>query len=90
MTYRLTTSIDKAKTFLNRMMIKHLLRNLWTATLVVYCNFQQVFTQQLPSTSIDKDVHIDKLDNGLTYYVRRDNPPVNRIDLYITQKVGSI
>ena len=66
MIYRLIASTDKAKTFLNQMMMKHLLRNLWIVALIVCCNFQQVFAQQLPPIPIDKDVRIGKLDNGLT------------------------
>ena len=49
--------------------MKHLLRNLWIAALIVCCNFQQVSAQQLPPIPIDQDVRIGKLDNGLTYYM---------------------
>ena len=90
MIYRLIASTDKAKTFLNQMMMKHLLRNLWIVALIVCCNFQQVFAQQLPPIPIDKDVRIGKLDNGLTYYIRKNSLPANRADFYIAQKVGSI
>ena len=90
MIYRLIASTDKAKTFLNQMMMKHLLRNLWIVALIVCCNFQQVFAQQLPPIPIDKDVRIVKLDNGLTYYIRKNSLPANRADFYIAQKVGSI
>lgn len=51
--------------------MKHLLRNLWIAALIVCCNFQQVSAQQLPPIPIDQDVRIGKLDNGLTYYIRK-------------------
>ena len=70
--------------------MKHLLRNLWIVALIVCCNFQQVFAQQLPPIPIDKDVRIGKLDNGLTYYIRKNSLPANRADFYIAQKVGSI
>jgi zinc protease len=43
--------------------------------------------QALP---VDKDVRIGKLDNGLTYYIRHNNLPENRVEFYIAQKVGSI
>ena len=33
--------------------MKHLLRNLWIAALIVCCNFQQVSAQQLPPIPID-------------------------------------
>ena len=51
--------------------MKHLLRNLWIAALIVCCNFQQVSAQQLPPIPIDQDVRIGKLDNGLTYYIKK-------------------
>lgn len=51
--------------------MKHLLRNLWIVALIACCNFQQVFAQQLPPIPIDQDVRIGKLDNGLTYYIRK-------------------
>ena len=70
--------------------MKHLLRNLWIAALIVCCNFQQVSAQQLPPIPIDQDVRIGKLDNGLTYYIRKNSLPANRADFYIAQKVGSI
>ena len=31
-----------------------------------------------------------KVDNGLTYYIRKNSQPANRADFYIAQKVGSI
>ena len=86
MIYRLIASTDKAKTFLNQMMMKHLLRNLWIVALIVCCNFQQVFAQQLPPIPIDKDVRIGKLDNGLTYYIRKNSLPANRADFYIAHR----
>lgn len=39
---------------------------------------------------IDPKVRIGKLDNGLTYYIRKNALPENRADLYFAQKVGSI
>ena len=70
--------------------MKHLLRNLWIVALILCCNFQQVSAQQLPPIPIDQDVRIGKLDNGLTYYIRKNSLPANRPDFYIAQKVGSI
>lgn len=52
--------------------------------------FQQVFAQQLPPVPVDPNVRIGKLDNGLTYYIRKNALPANRADFYIAQKVGSI
>ena len=69
--------------------MKHLLRNLWIVALILCCNFQQVSAQQLPPIPTDQDVRIGKLDNGLTYYIRKNSLPANRADFYIAQKVGS-
>lgn len=46
---------------------------------------QQV--QQLP---MDKAVRYGVLPNGLTYYVRANKLPENRVNFYIAQKVGSV
>lgn len=70
--------------------MKHLVRSLWVVALIICCNFQQVFAQQMPPIPVDKDVRIGKLDNGLTYYIRKNSLPANRADFYIAQKVGSI
>ena len=45
---------------------------------------------QLPPLPVDKNVRIGKLDNGLTYYIRHNEKPENRVEFYIAQKVGSI
>ena len=44
----------------------------------------------MPPIPVDKNVRIGKLDNGLTYYIRKNSQPANRADFYIAQKVGSI
>ena len=44
--------------------MKHLLRGLWIVALILCCNFQQVFAQQMPPIPVDKNVRIGKLDNG--------------------------
>lgn len=44
----------------------------------------------MPPIPVDKNVRIGKLDNGLTYYIRKNSLPANRADFYIAQKVGSI
>jgi len=46
--------------------------------------------QQMPPIPVDKDVRIGKLDNGLTYYIRKNNLPEKQANFYIVQKVGSI
>ena len=46
--------------------------------------------QQMPPISVDPEVRIGKLDCGLTYYIRNNNYPENRVNFYIAQRVGSI
>lgn len=45
---------------------------------------------QIPEVPMDPDVKKGKLDNGLTYYVRKNAYPEKRVNFYIAQKVGSI
>lgn len=63
---------------------------LLTALLIVGNISIVIGQQQMPPIPIDKNVRIGKLDNGLTYYIRKNNLPENRVDFYIAQKVGSI
>ena len=60
--------------------MKHLFRSLLVIALIVCCNFQQALAQQQPPIPIDPNVRIGKLDNGLTYYLRKNNLPANRAD----------
>jgi len=39
---------------------------------------------------IDPNVKIGKLDNGLTYYIRKNTEPKQRAEFYIAQNVGAI
>lgn len=70
--------------------MKHVLCSLWIVALIVCSNLQQAFAQQMPPIPVDKNVRIGKLDNGLTYYIRKNDLPAKRADFYIAQKVGSI
>ena len=70
--------------------MKHLLRGLFIAVLIICCNFQSVFAQPMQQMPVDKNVRIGKLDNGLTYYIRHNALPEKRVEFYIAQKVGSI
>ena len=49
-----------------------------------------VQAQQMPDLPMDPAVRMGKLDNGLTYYVRQNGWPENRVNFYIAQRVGSI
>lgn len=46
--------------------------------------------QLIPQLPIDEAVRYGKLHNGLTYYIRHNALPENRVNLYIAQKVGSV
>lgn len=45
---------------------------------------------QVPPLPVDSAVRIGKLDNGLTYFIRRNKHPEGRAHFYIAQKVGSM
>lgn len=70
--------------------MKHLFHMLLATMIVVSCQFQQVFAQQMPPLPVDPNVRIGKLENGLTYYIRKNDQPANRVEFHIAQKVGSI
>ncbi|MDR2816359.1 MAG: insulinase family protein, partial [Proteiniphilum sp.] len=48
------------------------------------------YAQQNPPLPVDPKVRTGKLSNGLTYYIRQNNLPENRVNFYIAQKVGSM
>ena len=62
---------------------------LFVAALFI-ATFSSFAQQQMPPIPVDKDVRIGKLDNGLTYYIRKNNLPENQANFYIVQKVGSM
>lgn len=70
--------------------MKHLFRGLSVAVIAVCCNSGLGFAQQMPPIPVDPNVRIGKLENGLTYYIRKNNLPEKRVDFYIAQKVGAI
>ena len=46
--------------------------------------------QQAQMIPLDKEVRYGKLENGLTYYIRHNEEPKDRVSFYIAQKVGSV
>jgi len=46
--------------------------------------------QQMPPIPQDKAIIVGKLPNGLTYYIRHNDFPKNRVQFHIAQKVGSV
>ena len=59
-------------------------------SLLTVVNLIPVMAQQMPPIPVDKNVKMGKLDNGLTYYIRKNNWPENMANFYIAQRVGSI
>ena len=50
----------------------------------------QSYTQSNPPIPTDSALMYGKLSNGLTYYIRYNEKPKNRVDFYFVQRVGSI
>lgn len=46
--------------------------------------------QQMQQLPLDTAVVYGRLDNGLTYYIRHNELPRERVNFYIAQKVGSV
>ena len=67
-------------------------KKLFAALLLMLVAFSaNVMTaQQMPPIPVDDAVRIGKLDNGLTYYIRHNNYPEQRVSFYIAQRVGSM
>lgn len=66
------------------------IRNLIATVLCFASGINILSAQQMPNIPIDKNVRIDKLSNGLTYYIRHNDYPEHMANFYIAQKVGSI
>jgi len=68
------------------------MKRLFSALLLMLMAFSTnvMMAQQAPPIPTDPDVRIGKLDCGLTYYIRHNNYPENRVNFYIAQRVGSI
>ena len=68
------------------------MKKLYSLLIVCIVAVATVYAQQqpMPLIPIDKDVRIGKLDNGLSYYIRKNNLPANQANFYIVQKVGSM
>ena len=67
------------------------MRKIYAALLLLLVAFSaNVMTAQQMELPIDKAVRIGKLDNGLTYYIRHNNYPEQRVNFYIAQRVGAM
>jgi zinc protease len=67
-------------------------KRIFTAMMLMLMVFSTnvMMSQQLPPIPVDEEVRIGKLDCGLTYYIRHNDYPENRVNFYIAQRVGSI
>lgn len=70
-------------------MLKNLFTKLIILVLVVCANasFGQNLDQKLP---LDSNVRMGKLANGLTYYIRKNKKPENKVELRLVENAGSI
>ena len=46
--------------------------------------------EQINILPVDKNITIGKLENGLTYYIRENRKPENRLELRLVVKTGSV
>ena len=60
---------------------------LCTLTSLQWSFAQDVFEQPIP---IDAKIRIGKLENGLTYYIRKNSKPENRVEMRLVVKAGSV
>ncbi|MDP4291043.1 MAG: insulinase family protein, partial [Bacteroidota bacterium] len=58
--------------------------------ILLFCFALTGLAQQEQQLPVDPKTRIGRLENGLTYYIRKNNLPKNRAEFYIAQKVGSI
>lgn len=61
----------------------------WAYLLICSFGLAQTVLAQMPLPA-DTAVRVGVLDNGLTYFIRKNTLPQNRADFYIAQRVGSM
>src|ERR1700761_7896471 len=65
----------------------NMLRHAISLTLIVTASLTALHAQPLP---LDTAVHSGKLANGLTYFIRHNEEPKNRVLIYLVNNVGSV
>lgn len=70
--------------------MRFLILILWAGFISVSSYAQQTAMELGNPLPIDSKVKIGKLDNGMTYYVRSNSEPENRVELTLVVKAGSI
>ena len=68
------------------------MKKLFAALMLMLMVFStnMAMAQEMPPIPVDDAVRIGKLDCGLTYYIRHNDYPENRVNFYIAQRVCSI
>ena len=62
--------------------------NFWTGVIALLClSSSASYAQLMP---LDPSVRTGKLANGFTYYIRKNNEPAQRVQLYLVNNVGSV
>lgn len=65
-------------------------KTLFLSSLAALLICSQASAQTNALLPVDPQVRYGKLDNGLTYYIRHNEEPKDRVYFYIAQKVGSV
>jgi zinc protease len=63
---------------------------LYIAAVILFSTTTYAQTDLTKSAPTDPDIRIGKLDNGLTYFIRKNKEPEKRASFYIIQNVGAI
>ena len=66
--------------------MKKLFSYMLVLILLISSNIVPVMAQEMPAIPVDKNVRIGQLENGLTYYIRHNALPENRVEFYIAQR----
>ena len=68
------------------------IKNIFIALFVLFTTSATAQNEMgdMPKAPIDAAVKIGHLDNGLTYYIRKNNYPEGKVNFYIAHKVGAI
>ncbi len=66
------------------------IKNLLLLVLAIIFVLPAMAQKKVEELPLDPAVRIGKLKNGLTYYIRHNKEPENKVNFYIAQKVGSM
>ena len=67
------------------------MRKVFFSFLLIFVSFMTLSAQQqMEPLPLDPKVKYGKLDNGMTYYIRHNELPKDRVEFFIAQNVGAI